>query len=137
MGQGASLIRNDIHTTHVYTTSQRNSNLTNRGSPTSPEMVCESCNASFNIFNRKVCVLYKMFTRNFCFLTKFQNRKWHLELDKTVGHAFLSFYFEQWKMFQTVGGVLRCTLVCKHRQLINSLKIMGNPIILWHWFIIN
>ncbi|XP_048761396.2 E3 ubiquitin-protein ligase RNF34-like isoform X2 [Ostrea edulis] len=64
MGQGASLIRNDIHTTHVYTTSQRNSNLTNRGRPTSPEMVCESCNASFNIFNRKK--LCKDCGRHFC-----------------------------------------------------------------------
>lgn len=57
MGQGASFVRNDIQTTHVYTTSQRGTNLanpTNPTRPTSPEMVCESCSASFHIFNRKV-----------------------------------------------------------------------------------
>lgn len=67
MGQGASLIRNDIHTTHVYTTSQRNNtNLAsnNQDRPTSPEMVCESCSASFNIFNRKK--LCKDCGRYFC-----------------------------------------------------------------------
>lgn len=51
-------MRDDIQTTHVYTTAQRNSNLGNAsGRPVSPEMVCESCSASFNIFNRKVSYL--------------------------------------------------------------------------------
>lgn len=57
MGQGASFVRDDIQTTHAYTTSQRGTNLanpTNPARPTSPEMVCESCNANFHIFNRKV-----------------------------------------------------------------------------------
>nr|XP_022341707.1 E3 ubiquitin-protein ligase rififylin-like isoform X2 [Crassostrea virginica] len=65
MGQGASLVRDDIQTTHVYTTAQRNSNLGNAsGRPVSPEMVCESCSASFNIFNRKK--LCKDCGRYFC-----------------------------------------------------------------------
>lgn len=54
MGQGASFVRDDIQTTHAYTTSQRGTNLANPARPTSPEMVCESCNANFHIFNRKV-----------------------------------------------------------------------------------
>lgn len=57
MGQGASFVRDDIQTTHAYTTSQRGTNLanpTNPARPTSPEMVCESCSANFHIFNRKV-----------------------------------------------------------------------------------
>lgn len=60
-------MRDDIQTTHAYTTSQRGTNLanpTNPARPTSPEMVCESCNANFHIFNRKK--LCKDCGRYFC-----------------------------------------------------------------------
>lgn len=57
-------MRNDIQTTHVYSTSQRGTNLANPTRPTSPEMVCESCSASFHIFNRKK--LCKDCGRYFC-----------------------------------------------------------------------
>lgn len=73
MGQGASLVRDDIQTTHVYTTAQRNSNLGNAsGRPVSPEMVCESCSASFNIFNRKVSYLSLLISTDITFCKVFE-----------------------------------------------------------------